>query len=124
MAPTATSPGETYTLRLVKRGEDSLFVINDSRKAFLLEPLQLGEGSDALNGQEWNVDNLKQGECVAVWEKGGRPQPPNVRCKQVGKRLTRSGEHRFWLAPFNLYYQEKQVGTCADTTCMVTINLP
>jgi hypothetical protein len=121
-APTATPSGVIYTLRLVTRGEDSLFVINDSRKAFPLEPLRLAEGSEALNGQDWNVDNLKQGECVAVWKNGGKPQPPDVKCKLVGKRLTRSGEHRFWLAPFNVYYQEQQVGTCADTACIISIN--
>ncbi len=120
--PAATPQGETYTLRLVKRDEDSLFVINDSRKAFPLKPLRLGEGSDALNGQEWDLDNLKLGECVTVWKNGSKPQPPAVKCKQVGKRLTRSGAHRFWLTAFNVYYQEKQVGTCTDTVCTVTIN--
>jgi hypothetical protein len=119
--PTATPVRDAYTLLIAKRGEDSLFVVNASARAFPLEALRLGDGASAINGREWGVDPLEPGECVTAWRKGGKPQPPNISCTQVGKRLTRSRAQRFWTSAFKVYYLGEQVGNCVDAQCTITI---
>ena len=121
MEPTATPLRDAYTLLIAKRGEDSLFVANESARAFPLEALRLGDGAGAINGREWGVYALEPGECVTAWRKGGKPQPPNISCTQVGKRLTRSGDQRFWTSAFKVYYLGEQAGNCVDAQCTITI---
>jgi len=120
-APTATPLREAYTLLIAKRGEDSLFVVNESARAFPLEALRLGDGEGAINGRDWGISTLESGECVTASRKGGRPQPPNISCTQVGKRLTRSGDQRFWTSAFKVYYLGEQIGNCVDAQCTITI---
>jgi hypothetical protein len=110
-------------LRIARRGEDSLFVVNQSARVFLLEPLHLGEGDGAINGRDWGLETLAPGECVTAWKNGGKPQAPNVPCTQVGQRLTRNGAQRFWGSAFNVYYAGELVGNCADVQCMITIEV-
>ena len=119
--PTATPMREGYTLLIAKRGEDSLFVVNESARAFPLEALRLGDGEGAINGRDWGISTLESGECVTASRKGGRPQPPNISCTQVGKRLTRSGDQRFWTSAFKVYYLGEQIGNCVDAQCTITI---
>lgn len=119
--PTATPLRDAYILFIAKRGEDSLFVVNESARAFPLEALRLGDRDGAINGREWGIAMLEPGECVTAWRKGGKPQPPNISCTQVGKRLTRSGDQRFWTSAFNVYYLGEQAGNCADIQCTITI---
>jgi hypothetical protein len=119
--PTATPMRDAYTLLIAKRGEDSLFVVNESARAFPLEALRLGDGEGAINGREWDIDTLEPGECVTAWKKGGKPQPPNISCTRVGKRLIRSGAQRFWTSAFKVYYLGEQAGNCADAQCTITI---
>ena len=121
VAPTATPQQEVYTLRLAKRDGDSLFVVNESKRAFPLEPLRLGDGDGAIHGSEWNVEALDPGECVTAWKTGGKPRAPSIPCEQVGRRLARSGDHRFWQSAFNIYYQGETVGKCAEAQCTITI---
>jgi len=35
--------------------------------------------------------------------------------------LTRSGTDRFWVAPYNVYYDEALVGTCSENRCTLHI---
>ena len=120
-APTVTPPPEAYTLHLAKRDGDSLFLVNESKRAFPLEALRLGDGDDAINGREWGVDTLDPGECVTAWKNGGNPQAPPISCTQVGRRLTRSGAHRFWQSAFNIYYHGELAGKCAEAQCLITL---
>ncbi len=108
-------------MRLAKQDEDSLFIVNESKQAFPLEPLRLGDGSDAIHGSDWDVEALRPGECVTAWKAGGKPQAPSISCKQVGRRLTRSGDHRFWQSAFNIYYQGERIGKCAEAQCTITL---
>ena len=119
--PTATPLQDAYTLLIAKRGEDSLFVVNESARAFPLEALRLGDGEGAINGREWGIRTLEPGECVIASRKGGKPQPSNMSCTQVGKRLTRSGDQRFWTSAFKVYYLGEQTGNCVDAQCTITI---
>jgi hypothetical protein len=119
--PTATPVWDAYTLLIAKRGEDSLFVVNESAQAFPLEALRLGDGDGAINGREWDIDTLAPGECVTAWQDGRKPQPPKISCTQVGKRLTRRSAERFWKSDFKVYYLGEQAGNCADDQCMITI---
>ena len=121
--PTATPLPDAYTLLIAKRGEDSLFVVNESARAFRLEALRLGDGDGAINGREWGVDTLEPGECVTAWRNGGKPQPPKVSCTQVGKRLIRRSAERFWTSAFKVYYLGEQAGNCADDQCTITIGV-
>jgi len=119
--PTATPMRDAYTLLIAKRGEDSLFVVNESPQAFPLEALRLGDGAGAINGREWGVDRLEPGECVTAWKDGRKPQPPKISCTQVGKRLIRRSAERIWKSAFKVYYLGEQAGNCADDRCTITI---
>jgi hypothetical protein len=119
--PTANPMRDTYTLLFAKRGEDSLFVVNESALAFPLEALRLGDGEGAINGREWGIDTLAPGECVTAWRNGGKPQPPKISCAQVGKRLIRRSAERIWKSAFKVYYLGEQAGNCAEAQCMIAI---
>jgi len=123
-APTATpTPATvTYDLLIAKRGDDSLFVVNQTRVAFPLEPLRLGDGDGAIDGEDWDVDTLQNGECVTAWKDSGNPRPPRgVKCNEVGARLTRDGPNRFWQSAFNIYYAGELIATCAREECSISI---
>ena len=123
-APTATpTPATvTYNLLIAKRDDDSLFVINQSTEAFPLEPLRLGDGDGAIDGEDWDVDTLQNGECVTAWKDSGNPRPPRgVKCNEVGARLTRDGPDRFWKSAFNVYYAGELIATCAREECSISI---
>lgn len=122
--PTAAPPTAslTYDLLIAKRGDDSLFVVNQSTEAFPLEPLRLGDGDGAIDGEDWDIDTLQNGECVTAWKDSGNPRPPRgVNCNQVGERLTRDGSARFWKDAFNVYYAGELIATCTSDECPVRI---
>ncbi|HET7091314.1 MAG TPA: protein kinase, partial [Anaerolineae bacterium] len=101
--PTATAVPGTYALLIARRGDDSLFVINESTLAFPLAPLRLANDRAAINGSDWGVDMLEPGACVTAWKDSGNPQPPRgINCREVGS-LTRDGPNRFWKDDFNVY---------------------
>ncbi len=118
--PTATEL-TIYFLTVLTQGEDSLFVINASEKAFPLEPLRLGDSNGAISGTEWGIAMLESAACVAIWKDSGNPQSPSSTCNQVGQRVTRDGPNRFWKSSFNAYYNDRQVGTCNPGSCSLTI---
>lgn len=93
--------------------DESLFVVNLSKADFPLPELQLGTGSGRVQGEEWKVDRLKDGECVAIWKKEGKPSSPRgLECDLVGQRLERSNKERFWESNFYVYFQGERLDTC------------
>jgi hypothetical protein len=64
-------------------------------------------------GDEWGVDLLRPGQCVAVWKKEGKPKAPKgVKCEVVGGRLERSGSEKFWDSDFEIYFDDVSLGVC------------
>jgi serine/threonine protein kinase len=114
VAPVAppTEPS-VYNLLIVKRGEDSLFVVNQSSQAFPLALLSLGDGKEAINGSHWGVAQLDSGACVAAWKDSGNPERPDVTCTEVGQHLTLDGKKRFWKGEFKVYYNGQLIATCS-----------
>lgn len=110
-----------HMILIAKRGEDSLFVVNEGETVFPLSSLRLGEGQGAINGPEWGVDVLEPGECVAAWKDGGNPQSPDVECTLLGARLTRDGPRRFWKSTFTVFYGQQAEFTCSSERCALTI---
>ncbi len=119
--PLPTVEPSSYDLLIASRGEDSLFVVNQTAEAFPLGPLRLGDGAGAINGPEWEIELLESGACVAAWKDSGNPKPPKVECVEVGKHLTRPDEEIFWQDEFNIYYNEQLVGICDRNQCSVSI---
>jgi serine/threonine protein kinase len=122
VAPPTEPP--VYKLLIVKRGEDSLFVVNQSSQAFPLAPLSLGDGKEVIHGNDWGVGELDSGACVAAWKDGGNPERPDVTCEEVGRHLTRAGKKRFWSGKFEVYYDGHLIATCSknEERCAVTIS--
>jgi len=120
--PTPTlAQSSNYDLLIARRGEDSLFVVNQTVEPFPLALLRVGDEAGAINGTEWNLELLDSGACVTAWADGGNPKPPKVTCTEVGQRLTRPRGERFWQKAFNVYYQEQLVGVCDRNQCSISI---
>jgi serine/threonine-protein kinase len=99
-------------LLLLTHKDDSLVVVNNGEVPFSLPPLRLGEGSAAIEGGEWMVDELLDGECVIAIKDTGRPKLPKFDCDEKGERIFRSHGERFWEYSFTVYYDEIEVGRC------------
>ncbi len=129
--PTAVppTPGPTpiplpvvYDLRILRRGEDGLFLVNRNTPAFPLLLLRLGDGEGEVHGTEWRVPRLEEGACVVVWkDRGGLPKDPP--CTQVGEILTRPREGRFWTVDFAVYYRGQFVVTCEQDRAECSIRI-
>ncbi|HLF25203.1 MAG TPA: hypothetical protein VJG32_02610 [Anaerolineae bacterium] len=119
-----TAEPVTYNLLLAKRNDDGLFVVNQSASTFPIRRLRLGDGNGAINGEEWGSDALNSGECVTAWQSSSNPRPPEgIECRQVGERVTRSGQNRFWRSDFNIYYAGNPVGVCDRNRCPIEITV-
>ncbi|MCL4302579.1 MAG: serine/threonine protein kinase [Anaerolineae bacterium] len=118
--PTPVVPS-SYNLLIARRGEDSLFVVNQSEGAFPLAPLRLENRIGAITGTEWGIELLDSGACVTVWRNDNDPKPPKVECAAAGERLTRREGRRFWERAFRIHYNEQLVGICNQNQCQVTI---
>lgn len=123
--PTAESP-TSYDLLIVKRGDDSLFVVNQTAELFPLVWLRLGDGNGTVYGTQWGIETLESGACVAVWKDKGDPQPPDgLTCGEpVGERLTRGGGEVFWKESFDFYYDGELTGTCAGNQSECAFRIP
>ncbi|MGD2155352.1 MAG: protein kinase [Anaerolineales bacterium] len=116
-SPTATQTAtviisDNFKIIISTKKDDSLVVINDGEEPFTLSPLQLGDGSDAIKGTEWLVNDLLPGECVVAVKDTGRPKLPKNKCDEIGERIFRSQGARFWEDSFKVYYNEIEIGTC------------
>jgi hypothetical protein len=101
-----------------------LFLVNQTSRRFPIGRLRLSDDRSTVNGVEWGIDSLAEGECVSVWRPGGNPRPPNeVTCSQVGETVRREGPDRFWRSPFNVYYDDELVSRCSENRCEITVTL-
>ncbi|MBE7552443.1 MAG: protein kinase [Anaerolineales bacterium] len=119
----ATAAPSSYNLLIAQHGADSLFVVNQSDAPFPLGPLRLENRTGAIDGTEWGVELLDSGACVTAWRNGNNLKPPQVECTTIGERLIRRGGRQFWERAFEIYYNERLVGTCGQNQCQVTIPL-
>jgi hypothetical protein len=115
LTPTPTStPVGTYELLIAAYRDDSLFVVNEGEGRFPLEPLEFRNRYGGVVGEEWKVEFLERGDCIALWKEEGRPKAPkDLDCDEVGERLERSGAGKFWIFTFDVYYLGEKIGTCA-----------
>lgn len=113
--PIAADPDEV--IAVVARGDESLYLVNNTGSSLRLAGLQLGQGESAVRGVEWEIVTLSPGECVTVWKEQGHPDPPNVDCEVVGARVTRHSRDIFWKDSFPIYYRDTQVISC-DGDCV------
>lgn len=120
MAPSPTQEAVVAAITIVTRGEDSLFLANQTNSAFRLAGLRLGDGEGAVSGVEWEVVSLAPGECVTVWKQQGRAQEPDIDCEIVGARVIRHSRDVFWNQPFPVYYRESLLGSC-NADCNLTL---
>lgn len=122
--PTPT-PVESYRIRLAKNKDESMFVINRSEAPFPLPRLGFGSKRGPLSGKEWNIEWLASGECVAVWSAEGNPASPDVDCTlaEGAYNVERSGRLKFWREDFDIYFDERWVGSCSHkkAVCDITI---
>jgi serine/threonine protein kinase len=124
--PTATRElNRTIDLLLAKYKDDSLLVVNRSSTPLPLETLVLDNSEGGVTGEAWGIDELKRGECVAIWKDTGRPKrPDDVECKIVGKRLVREAGKRFWTSTYKVYYDEVEIGSCNSSRDECRIEYP
>jgi serine/threonine protein kinase len=120
-----TTPRWTFALVILTNGDDSLFVVNDGEGDFPLEPLELKNPRGEISGEEWEVEFLKKDQCVAVWKDSGKPKAPKkLRCHQVGKRLERDRDHRFWTTEYEVFYNDERIEVCKENKdCKLKIEL-
>ena len=115
----------SYSLLIAKRGEESLFVVNQTTEAFPLALLRLSNDTGAINGADWGIDALATGVCVAAWRDEGDPKPPQeLTCDPVGTRLTRGKQDLFWKEAFNVYSDEQPIGICEKEQRECSVGIP
>jgi hypothetical protein len=115
----------SYSLLIAKRGEESLFVVNQTTEAFPLALLRLSNDTGAINGADWGIDALATGVCVAAWRDEGDPKPPQeLTCDPVGTRLTRGKQDLFWKEAFTVYYDEQPIGICEKEQRECSVSIP
>jgi hypothetical protein len=103
----------SFTLVLMARGEDSLFVVNRGETGLPLEKLRLASKKAEVEGVEWGHSVLQPGECVALWsDKQDAKAPEDLECQTVGQRLEREGSDRFWRESFGVYYDGEKLQDC------------
>ncbi len=118
---TPTPSATTYTLLIATRGDDSLFVVNQTANAFPLAPLRLENEDGAIDGAEWGIAALEPDACVAAWKDSGNPKRPNgLDCEPIA-HLTRDGRNRFWDSEFDVFYAGERIETCKDEECLISI---
>ncbi len=111
--PETATPTPVYDLLLVKNGNQSLFVVNNSEIDFPLPQIKLGDGDNALPGSAWGTQSLRPGNCTAVWQKTNKPAvPKGLRCTWVGANLKVGGKDVFWGATFQFFYNNQFIGIC------------
>ncbi len=125
-SPTAVPVQDaTYSLLIVIRGGDGIFVTNQGDGPLPLAPLALGRG--AVQGTEWGVPLLYPADCVVVWkDTRDEPEQPHwLDCRAVGEVLIRGGKDRFWRTAFDVTYDGADVGSCGrnQDECAITFTL-
>jgi hypothetical protein len=111
-----------YELLIAKRGDDSLFLVNQSIMPLPLGPLQLSADRRILNGADWGITELQSGDCISAWKDKGNPKAPDVSCNEVERR-TIGNKDRFWKESFEVYYGGQWLADCPkdQERCLVQI---
>jgi serine/threonine protein kinase len=121
IVPTAMppDPNATYQLLIVRRGQDSLFVVNVGAVPVPLAGLVLSGERErgSIEGSEWGVELLQPGQCVTAWKSNGNPRPPDIACQQVGNQIMRDNRSRFWRSRFDVFYNNQQLTQCDRDSC-------
>jgi hypothetical protein len=131
--PTATLPAATpaagnienpvvYELLIAKQGEDSLFLVNQSPLPLPLGPLQFMTKDRLVNGDNWEITQLGQWDCISAWKDKGKVEAPDISCNELG-RLSVGNRDRFWRESFEIYYGGEQLANCDkdQAQCLVII---
>jgi len=116
--PTLDPNAEYHILFLRLRGD--LYLLNLGETDFPLERLELRNARGSLQGEEWDLEELRPGACVAALElgRGESPEPGIVisirgeRCEPTGKPITRRTNNAFWNSTFEVYFSDELAGRC------------
>jgi serine/threonine protein kinase len=127
-----------YSLLIARKGEESLFVVNQGDVSFPLFQLQLGNDIGMIDGAAWDVALLENGACVSAWKEPGngkgkekekekgelRPPDAAAGCSLVGEPLFFEKKDNFWKEDFVVFYNEDGVEMCSkdNEQCLVNIN--
>jgi len=128
--PSATlAPSPTpliYDLALIGREDDSIFIVNVGQIPLPVELLEFGENSRAIAGEEWEVPELQPGECLAAWSDGRNPPvPKDLECRRVGENVLRTGNRRFWIRSYDVFFNDQSIATCdtRDEPCILQFSV-
>ncbi len=124
--PTAT-PVIAYDIVLVKSGNSSLFVVNNSAVNFPLADLQLGDKPNALPGSAWGVDVLKPKDCAVITNADKESKlklPKDLKCNLINPMLRVNPDQSFWNATFQFFYKGTFLDICQqnDPVCEFKFN--
>jgi serine/threonine protein kinase len=114
MTPSTTpTPFTEYNLLLIKQKDDGFFLINEGRTTLPLKFLEFRRDKFKFPGEEWEINDLKPGECVAAWSSDGRVSLPKSQdCNQVGDTIRLSSREKFWTSDIEIYYNAMLVVVC------------
>ncbi|MCU0498598.1 MAG: protein kinase [Anaerolineae bacterium] len=135
--PTATATLDLvsqWTIRLIARGDEVLYLVNESAPNtadFPLGPVVLmAQDRGGVTGSQWEVAALRSGECVRV-DKGGRIDNPPITCNLTERIQVRQGNERFWkpeYQSFTLVYPNSSyvcsIVTVQGAGCVFNIPIP
>jgi len=128
IVPSPTAIPVSYQLLIIRgQDNDSVIVVNQSKNAFPLELMSLGDAKKGVSGKEWGVKNLENGACVGVWkESRGNAKhklPTGVGCDLVGKQLVRDKKDWFGEKAIVVNFDDVQFGVCDkdQKQCQITI---
>ncbi|RPI48472.1 MAG: serine/threonine protein kinase, partial [Chloroflexi bacterium] len=121
--PTASPapPQVRWELELVVQEDNLLFVANRLGEPFPLGRLRLGEGDRAIDGSEWGVESLAEGQCVVVIKLVGRPVLQQAPCELVAQGVRRRPNEVVWASDFPVFFEGELVSTCSRNGCRVSI---
>jgi serine/threonine protein kinase len=110
--PTGISTGR-YRMRIIKKGNEGFFLLNEGVVEFPLASLQLGNPPNVIKGQAWGIDTLKEGECVAVIRQGSKlKKPKGIECSQIGEEVETGSRVPFWKDTFFVYFSGEYADMC------------
>lgn len=127
---TTLTPSPTpliYELVMVGREDESVFLVNLGVLPLPVAPLRFGENNRAISGEEWDLDELQPGQCIAAWSDGRNPPiPRGLECERVGDDVRRTGNRRFWTRSYNVFYNDQRIAECdtRDEPCIFQISVP
>ncbi|MCQ3931332.1 MAG: hypothetical protein DPW16_12820 [Chloroflexi bacterium] len=104
--------------------KDSLAVFNLTVTGLPLAHLSLINQNGQLNGTQWQITALNNGQCAVVRTRDGAHLPPGL-CNdpsEVVSAFTQTGN--FWEQPFAVYYANRMIGFCGEKTCTIDFAVP